>query len=369
MRFATASWWIVPSVAAAFLTGNGGSSTRTVAPPETIAIVAGPVFSVAQEGGRIAWRGCRVIGVRNVGAGKPLRIPSRGASAVPCEAAARSTGREAIIPRDGIALSRALVAWTLFAQGNKEYAQTFTAQLPSGPVYGGAERSLGGSRGFVLSDLVGDGNLILQGRVERATDRACEETAADPFECPLNTVGGGVRRLDARSDRPVPSLPPTTLLAVSGNRVALAPAARSTPPSRPRLSEPAIEIWNPTTGKRSFRAELDGDPISIAVSTQVVAVLVGGSRRTIRVLDANSGAVLRDVPVARSALPRLTVSGTTIVYGDGRSIQRLNGRSGRQSLVVRTRTVPTSLSIEGRRLAWIEAGARTSRVVTALLPP
>jgi len=120
MHSATATWWIVPALTAVFVTGSGGASgsSRTVAPPEPIAVVAGPVFSVAQEGGRIAWRGCRVIGVRDVGSAKPLRIPSRGASAVPCEAAARSTGREAIIPRDGIALSRALVAWTLFAQGN-----------------------------------------------------------------------------------------------------------------------------------------------------------------------------------------------------------------------------------------------------------
>src|SRR5687768_15711891 len=183
------------AVAVLALTGAGGAGGAGGG-ATTLALVRGPVFSVAQEGSRIAWRECGGVRVADVARGTRQRAASPPSSVVPCQAIARSAGRETIVRRDGIAVARDLVAWTLFTQGNKEYLASATLELSSGRVEAKAELFRAAWWGYIASDLVGDGELILQGRVRRDTVAGCMEQ--DPLACDAPVTGGGVWSLGPR---------------------------------------------------------------------------------------------------------------------------------------------------------------------------
>jgi len=79
--------------------------------------------------------------------------------------------------------------------------------------------------------------------------------------------------------------------------------------------------------------------------------------------DARTGAILGNVSAPRQAAEGVFVaSGPLIAYTSGRSVGVVDTRRGTSRIVATTQVEPSWLSLDGRRLAWVEDVAGGSRV-------
>jgi hypothetical protein len=71
-----------------------------------------------------------------------------------------------------------------------------------------------------------------------------------------------------------------------------------------------------------------------------------------------NGRLLRDVAISarvnRQDPPLVAVSGSRVVYSDGRAIHLLDVRTGKNALMAMAKVAPSSLSISGNRVVWAE---------------
>ena len=210
-----------------------------------------------------------------------------------------------------------------------------------------------------MTDIEADGATIVQGRVRYERDATCvEENDYDRFACPANIVGGGVWRFLARSAVRVPRAPPATKIAIAAQRLLLAPART---PS-------AVEIRNLHTGALVSRTALEGRLLALALSPMVAAVLVRNGTPRVVVIDPATGVRRRSFAMPSSAESQLALSGRTLVYAKGPRVWRLDVTTGRRTLVAVAGSRPSSLSIEGRRVAWVENRGITSRIRSVVIP-
>jgi hypothetical protein len=94
---------------------------------------------------------------------------------------------------------------------------------------------------------------------------------------------------------------------------------------------------------------------AIAHTPSFVAVLVKGfSGKRVALLDARTGRRMRQMPVASDTAPLLSAAGHRVVFVAGKSIQLIDARSGRITTIAQASVAPLGLSIEGRRVAWVE---------------
>lgn len=123
------------------------------------------------------------------------------------------------------------------------------------------------------------------------------------------------------------------------------------------------------TGKTVTQLAIRGSVLDIALARTYLAALVEGfSGKRIEVFDARTGRRLRRVQVPTGTAPSIAVGDTRVVITVGRQILSAGTRNGELSTLVRAAVVPRSLSVEGRRLVWLESAARRTRVRSLTLP-
>lgn len=146
-----------------------------------------------------------------------------------------------------------------------------------------------------------------------------------------------------------------------------------------------VSVLETTTGKtvaNLFRFEgYEGHVEAVALSSTRVVALVSraGRRRQIEVRRYPDGRLERSVAVPRATAPEISLSGRSVVFRSGRTledartIRLLNLSTGRVRVVATTPAIPIGLSLEGRRVAWAEnisSGGRIQggRIQAVVLP-
>jgi Tol biopolymer transport system component len=124
-----------------------------------------------------------------------------------------------------------------------------------------------------------------------------------------------------------------------------------------RVSEPASAgiVRRLDTGRPAIHLRFGGAVLAIAHTPSTVAVLVKGfSAKRVVLLDARTGRRLRRIPTAPDTAPLLSAAGHRVVLAAGKSILLIDARNGGIATIARASVAPLGLSIEGRRVAWVE---------------
>lgn len=179
--------------------------------------------------------------------------------------------------------------------------------------------------------------------------------------CTFVVARGGVWTVDAGVKHAVPTAPPPALLARAGPRVALAPAdtsAHDRPTVRPTGE---IEVRESRTGAVVSTFRTSGVPLSLGLSDEVAAVLVGprpyAHPARLERYDPVGGRLLGSTRLSRGVTYDLDVAGQRIFFHDARTISAIDSKTGRVSVVARAtggwRIVDVDVS--GRKLVWAES--------------
>ena len=127
------------------------------------------------------------------------------------------------------------------------------------------------------------------------------------------------------------------------------------------------EVHSATDGTLLSRFMPSGEPLAVAVTPRVAALLVRqGKNRRIELYVPTSGARLRSLRVPRTAASVSAVN-QTIVFRSGRTVWAVNAASGKQRVLAVAKSTPIGLSIDGRRVAWAESGKKRSYIRAVLL--
>jgi hypothetical protein len=118
-------------------------------------------------------------------------------------------------------------------------------------------------------------------------------------------------------------------------------------------------------GRKVAQLESSGTVRALAVSRRVVAALISDvGHQAIEIYQP----MRRIVPLAGSAKKALAISGTTLVFQVGHTIEALDALKGSPRPVAQATSRAIGLSIVGRRIAWAEKGARGTRIRELELP-
>jgi dipeptidyl aminopeptidase/acylaminoacyl peptidase len=144
------------------------------------------------------------------------------------------------------------------------------------------------------------------------------------------------------------------VVAVDGPGRQRVPALRLPP-------ESTVVVRHSRTGRRQVEFTLRAAVGRLAVSSSHVAA-AHGSRLYVR--DLRREAEPR-VFAVHGAATDLGMTGGTVVYRIGRAIRALNARTGARPLVAVAGRLPIGLSVEGRRVLWVENRAARARIRVA----
>jgi hypothetical protein len=331
--------------------GAAASPTSTPA-PRTLLTTKAPIHGFAQDTGSIAWTDSHYF----------VHVWKLTAKHGTIVGAARDPGgiRFGVGP---LALAGMRALWLASDHGNFLYTHVRTgSRIGRDDLWTAiVELGNGTGEGTFVTGMSGDGTTLVFGAVGQRCD--------DEFNCRRLDANGSVE-LATTDATEVPGLPAPVLLATSGGRIALVPA--KTPRFFPDLGAPRaaeyapIEVYD-TDGHLISTVFPDGTPRSIALAWPKLAVLyehTDGSRE-IQLYDARTGSywisggegVFANVPVT---VTRVAVGTGGAVYSVGHAIYLLRTQPTR--LVWRAKANPIGLSIEGRRIAWVENAGKTARI-------
>ena len=340
--------------------------------PSTLVATNASILAFAQDGGRIAW-------LDGSGQGHiTVRTPATGRQGT--LSVADLWGDVAFDSARGEETGSADTPDVVFALANKR-ALWGGYDISGNNSYGGVAVSAQGERTTKLEELTliehfwgefvtaaaGDGGtLVYSTVVEAHTPEFSSANECYQGPCRFTVTGGGVERVVGGAAVRVPHAPPAVAIAVSGRRVALVPARRSRSCKKNCDSYPVpaangpVEVRDVTTGALITRFSPSGTVGAVALSAQLVAVLVWSPRgKRIERYDARTGTLVALTDVPSSTADRLSIAGSTIVYSEGRTISLLDLPGGRTSTLATAAAVPLDLSIEGRRVAWAESLSET----------
>jgi len=163
------------------------------------------------------------------------------------------------------------------------------------------------------------------------------------------------------------------VLAAGGGRLAVARADDTWEGAEEELrpaEDGAVEVLAPRTGALVMSVSPTGTAHALALSRGALAVLLKRSDGSfvIERYTVPAGTLLASTPVdARAAFGRLDIAHKWIVYSAGRQI-RIVGPLGGDRLLLRARTLPIGVSIEGRRVAWAENDRGRHRIRAIVAP-
>jgi hypothetical protein len=168
-----------------------------------------------------------------------------------------------------------------------------------------------------------------------------------------------MRVVAGRSVR-VPGVPPAARLAVGGGRIAVDVASDHDGQNLVRAGR--IEVRDAASGRRNATIATTGNVLELALSRDVLAVLVRrDGRKTIERYAPRSGRLLGRTPVYGNS-HGLVVSERRVVFLSGRSIRQVG-----RGVVATARTQPVAVAIEGSSVVWAETPGRTGRISLARL--
>ena len=260
-----------------------------------------------------------------------------------------------------VAFARGRALWVAEGSGNFVYANVLTAAPGERPKL--LEEVVGASRG-------GDGDYLtgVAGRestiVYAVVSISMLDTCIDPgTPCEHSIDSSRVMRVVARRAPRVPGVPHALRITAGGGRIAVDVASGYDGQSLVRAGR--VEVRDAGTGRRSAVVLLAGNVLELALSGDVLAVLVrSGGRKAIERYAPRGGRLLGRTPVYGNA-HALAVSGRRVVFVTGRTIRQISP-AGAGIVAVASRPV-AALAVEGRRLVWAENDARRGRIVLAAL--
>ena len=145
----------------------------------------------------------------------------------------------------------------------------------------------------------------------------------------------------------------------------LATTLTQTPQPAPERN--AVDIRDAKRGSVVASFNTEGVPHALALSGSRVALLFYKTRSQSRIdVRTLAGSLVLTTVVRRPNSDQIFLSGRWLVYSTGMAIRAIDLTTGRNALLTRARA--GGLSVSGRRVAWVEVGARTSRVRAVLLP-
>jgi len=107
----------------------------------------------------------------------------------------------------------------------------------------------------------------------------------------------------------------------------------------------------------------EGAVRDIVLTPTAAALLVETfAGKSVLVYDAASGSLRRSIEVPGGTGNQIAGAANRIVYSVGREIRTLDVRSGRSRTVARAAVAPAHLSLEGRRLVWVENTPTRGRI-------
>ena len=178
---------------------------------------------------------------------------------------------------------------------------------------------------------------------------------------------GPIRRWVGLRSHPVTGkLSHPTALGAGGGRFAVAVLTRGKPAE-------ASVLLKSHSGSSLGRFEAGGRVTALAVSASTLAALVRNrSGARIEIFLPHPRTVVLPRPPSTDftpgSSPRLSASGSTIIYHVGKAIYALNGQQGAPHVIGHAASWPIGLSIVGRRVAWAESGRHASRIRAINLP-
>jgi hypothetical protein len=228
---------------------------------------------------------------------------------------------------------------------------------------GRAERRNDSFEGTYLGGLAGDGSTLVFGE----TDEVCPGEPCGLFQ----VDGGGVTRVISRQTSvDIPNVAPPGMLAVSGVRIAIVPAAplpwAGGIPSLPMIAENGpVQVFN-LSGRLLSSVRPVGTVKAVTLAWPQMAVLMRrhDGTQAIERYKATSGALVATTVVPSTATD-LALGTGGLVYRVGRAIYTI--RAGHPALVWRATAQPIGLSIEGRRVAWAVSLKGRGRIVALTL--
>jgi TolB protein len=130
-------------------------------------------------------------------------------------------------------------------------------------------------------------------------------------------------------------------------------------PPKPTAPDTSIEVRRARGGELVASFAPQGAVLSVGLSKRFVAAPVqDGNAYRLQIFSLPNGRLLRDVAISarvnRQDPPLVAVSGSRVVYSDGRAIHLLDVRTGKNALMAMAKVAPSSLSISGNRVVWAE---------------
>ncbi len=288
-----------------------------------------------------------------------------------------SSGRESIIwkvkaegpcPEWGwmMSVGGTRVLWGGWEPANHPYGEVFSGGF--GRQARGVEdlSSDYGQVGDLLVAIVGDGPTLAFAKLVVAPNDWESCFPADlprAKSCQFRVTSGAVKRIEGNKPVRVPGVPASVTLAASAGRLAVVPAdlqwGRA---GHARLNGP-VEIRDARTGGVALRIHPRGEVEAVALSERVVAALVreAGAVR-LDVYDIRTGGLRSTVKLTGNVSPNLGAAGPIVVYQVGKAIRMLRAGERTTALVAMARTEPEGLSIEGKRVIWVENRTPVSSV-------
>ena len=326
---------------------------------------AGKIDAFAQDGSLLAWfapsvKRCNAVHVLSLANGTKVTLPrqSGGTPNVTCRWELRGPQPVQIAIAGRTAHSDAL--WTL-----REHAPVPYDYAVGASVLDRTERRFRElahtpqGAGLWLGGIAGDGRTLVYAvtAVTYVDQVSClAQLSGRACRLRIASRGSGIRRLTGRKDPFVPGTGPALAVAASGDEIAYIPAVRVGEGGRP-LPGPgtAVPVRNARTGRLVSRVEPHGTPAGLALSHDMLSLLVhrGRSARIVW-YDPATGARLGSVAVPRTTAPALSASNRLVVFRVGRSIRAVDAVTHRVRKLATAAATPIGLSIEGRRVAWAE---------------
>jgi hypothetical protein len=362
------------AVAGAFLfapLGSAGAVVRAKPVPGRLIVVPGGVQGFAMDGDRFVYSGGRASTVE-LGS-----FANRGQVRL-----GPTPDTDLTHP---IALAGTRAVWGAVSEaGNSGYGKVTTGAPGTKPFDLEDISQTYHAMGDYLTGTAGDGKTLVYAIVTvdvvRNFDGCFPESQPPPGPqtCDFKVTKWAVKRVVGRGAVTVPKAPPSVLIAVSGNRLALVPADRRTVTCSaegdcPRATEPSpvkggpVEIRDAKNGALVSKFSPKGSVKAIALSDRLTVVLVRGGSARIERYDARTGALRGRTVISPQAANELNVSGDTIVYHVKTKIHVLDARTGNDSVLAASKATPIGLSVEGRRVAWVENVRGQGRIASFVL--
>jgi hypothetical protein len=334
-------------------------SAGVSAGPVTLARWAGNVQAVGQDAGSVAW--CSQSGGYHEHI-HFLRLATR---------AERRFSAECVFA-NRIAVGYPSLAWRTPVGGGTNYKMVVFA-LAGGRLREVAESSAGRfGYGNVVGEPVSDGSTLFYSVLQIVgNEMDCNIGEA---ACYWRVGGGHVYRVVGGRGVVIPTVPPTSVIAASGGRIAtVGPSNRrfgrdDAADVTSAASNGVVRVRDSRNGAVMTSFRPTGVVTEMALTAKYAVVLVEyGAALRVEVYDAASGARVRVVPVASTA-SQLSASGNLAVFAEGSLIRLLDLRNG--SVQDLWRTDPVGLSISGNRLTWGENSKtfKSAKVLTLSLP-